>query len=255
MKDVMANIDIDLRCVAAQEHVAEVERSIRVIKERFRSVYHRLPFQGLPKLMIRLGVMETARWLNTFPAKNGISDTYSPRMIVTGKGIDYIKQCKTAFGAYVQALNETNPTNTMAPRTIGCIYLCYIEGHETGYELLNLTSGKLITRQKFTKIPTSQDVIERVEALARRDGIKPDLVFRDRKGRQLRDDADPIAGVDSEDNGIVKNETVDPAPTQQASHGDNDDAESNDKQGELGDPDNEQDENDRINALRETAPR
>ena len=110
--------------------------------------------------MIRLGVMEAAHWLNTFPAKHGISDTYSPRMIVTGKGIDYDKQCKTAFGAYVQTLNESNPTNTMAPRTIGCIYLRYIEGHETGYELMNLTSGKLITCCKFTEIPMSQDVIE-----------------------------------------------------------------------------------------------
>ena len=65
-------------------------------------------------------------------------------MIVTGKGIDYDKQCKTAFGAYVQALNKSNPTNTMEPRTIGCIYLRYIEGHETGYELMNLTTGKLL---------------------------------------------------------------------------------------------------------------
>ena len=58
-------------------------------------------------------------------------------MIVTGQIIDYKKQCKTAFGAYVQALHETNPTNTMALRTIGCIYLRYIEDHATGYKLLN----------------------------------------------------------------------------------------------------------------------
>ena len=223
----MADINIDLRCVAAQEHVSEVERSIRVIKERFRSVYHRLPFQRMPKLMIRLGVMEAARWLNTFPAKHGISDTYSPRMIITGKGIDYDKQCKTAFGAYVQALHETNPTNTKAPRTIRCIYLCYIEDHATGYKLLNLTTGKLITRQKFTDIATLQEVIDRVEALAARDGMQPDLIFYDRKGRQLHDEDDPIAGVDGDKVKAkvgVKNKPVEPAPTQRAgNHNDDND--------------------------------
>ena len=124
--------------------MAEVERSIRVIKERFRSVYHRLPFQSMPKVMIRLGVMESTRWLNTFPAKTGISEVYSPRMIVTGKNIDYDRQCKTAFGAYIQALPKTNLTNTMGLHTIGCIYLHYMEDNDMGYELLNLTTGKLI---------------------------------------------------------------------------------------------------------------
>ena len=95
----MADIDIELCCVPAQEHVSEVERSIGVIKERFRSMYHRLPFQAMPKAMICIGAMEAAHWLNTFPAKKGISDTYSPLMIVTGKNIDYEQQCKTAFGA------------------------------------------------------------------------------------------------------------------------------------------------------------
>ena len=144
----MSDIDIELVCVSAQEHVAQIERSIRVIKERFRSTYHRLPFQALPKAMIRVGVMEAARWINTFPAKGGVSDTYSPRAIVTGKGIDYNKQCKTAFGTYVQATNKTNPTNTMAPHTIGCIYLRYMEGHETGYK----TSQSVYQQNHHAKI-------------------------------------------------------------------------------------------------------
>ena len=35
MKDVLADVDIELQLCAAQEHVPEVEQSIRVIKERF----------------------------------------------------------------------------------------------------------------------------------------------------------------------------------------------------------------------------
>ena len=232
LRQTMADIDIDLRCAAAQEHVSEIERSIRVIKERFRSMYHRLPFQSLPRIMIKIGAMECARWLNTFPAKQGISDHYSPRMIVTGKDVDYEKQCKTAFGAYVQALHETNPTNTMAPRTIGCIYLRFLDSNDSGYELINLVTNKVITRRKYTEIPTLQNVIERVEQLAKQDGMRPELIFRDRKGRQLRDESDPIAGVVSDEiedpqNDDTTTATDDAAPTQATGATDDNEADEN----------------------------
>ena len=53
----MANIDIELECAVAQEHVSEVERSICIIKEWFRSVYHHLQYQSMPWAMIKIGVL------------------------------------------------------------------------------------------------------------------------------------------------------------------------------------------------------
>ena len=47
-----------------QEHVPEVERSIRVIKERFRVAFHRLPFKRIPKIMIKILAMECTKKLN-----------------------------------------------------------------------------------------------------------------------------------------------------------------------------------------------
>ena len=198
LKDVMADVDIELQLCAAQEHVPEIERSIRVIKERFRSMYHRLPYAALPRVMIKIGAMEVARWLNTFPPRNGISEFYSPRTIMSGKPIDYNKHCKTPFGAYVQALHESNPTNTNAPRTIGCIYLRYLEQGDGAYELYNLSTKKVLTRRKYTKLPIPDHVIEKVEQIARQDGIKPELLFHDRKGTILCEDGF-IAGVDDDD--------------------------------------------------------
>ena len=122
LKEVMKDIDIELNCSSAQEHVPDIERSIRVIKERFRALYHRLPFNCITKTMVKYGAMECVRWLNTFPPKGGISEQYSPRIIMAGKALDYNKHCSTAFGTYVQASQENNPTNTTAPRTIGCIF-------------------------------------------------------------------------------------------------------------------------------------
>ena len=43
VEDVMIDNNIDVRYAAAQQHVPEIERMIRVIKERCRALHHRLP--------------------------------------------------------------------------------------------------------------------------------------------------------------------------------------------------------------------
>ena len=56
-----------------------------------------------------------------FPPKGRVSNTYIPRAVLTTKPEDYKKYCKMSFGSYVQAVYETNPTNTTTPRTLGVI--------------------------------------------------------------------------------------------------------------------------------------
>jgi hypothetical protein len=46
------------------EHVPEVERSIRVIKERIWATYHCLMFDKMPRTMIKILVTESAKKLN-----------------------------------------------------------------------------------------------------------------------------------------------------------------------------------------------
>ena len=59
--------------------------------------------------------------LNNFPVKNGISQTLSPRTIMTGRpSLDYNKM-SIEFGAYAQVFEDNNPTNTNKARTIGAI--------------------------------------------------------------------------------------------------------------------------------------
>jgi copper oxidase (laccase) domain-containing protein len=77
--------DININYSSPNEHVPVIERSIRVIKERVRATYHGLDFQKLPKVMIKMLVAESAKKLNFFPAKNGVSPFFSPRMILHGK--------------------------------------------------------------------------------------------------------------------------------------------------------------------------
>jgi hypothetical protein len=106
-----------------QEHVPEAERNNRVIKERFRAAYHRLPYTKIPKIMIKMLTMECAKKLNFFPPKGGVSPFYSPRMILHQKALDYQKHCSIPFGSYVQAHTKPEPRNSQLPRTLDCIYL------------------------------------------------------------------------------------------------------------------------------------
>ena len=54
-------------------HVPQAERNNRLIKERIRATYHRLPFQALPIKVMKVLVMESAKKPNFFPNKHGIS--------------------------------------------------------------------------------------------------------------------------------------------------------------------------------------
>jgi hypothetical protein len=119
-------------------------------------------------------------------------------MILTNESLDYNKHCTIPFGAYVQANHEMNQTNSNAPRTIDAIYLRPANNQQGGHELMDLNSGKLITRSKAIQIPVTNIVIKAVEAMADRQGFKT-LKFKNRNGIVFHD-ADWIAGVDYDEN-------------------------------------------------------
>ena len=106
-----------------------------------------------------------------FPPKYGVYKTYSPRETLTGKPVDYTKYFKISFGSYGQAIHETKPTNTITPRKLGIIYLQALDMIQGGFEVMNLLTGNIISRHKVTTIQITQEVIDRVEDLAKRDGI------------------------------------------------------------------------------------
>ncbi|KAI2514270.1 Reverse transcriptase (RNA-dependent DNA polymerase) [Fragilaria crotonensis] len=85
----LAELGITLNTVARGEHVPEAERYIRTIMERARCVYNTMPFGKIPGRMVAELIYYCVFWLNTFPAKDGVSDTLSPRAIVTGSHIDF----------------------------------------------------------------------------------------------------------------------------------------------------------------------
>jgi hypothetical protein len=79
-------------------------------------------------------------WLNTFPANDGVSDTISPRTIMTGKRINYAKHSQLGFGSYVQTYKEHD--NSMQSQTTGAIALPPTGNSQGGSYFMSLTTGK-----------------------------------------------------------------------------------------------------------------
>mgnify|MGYP002176679840 FL=1 len=198
MDKVKDDLNVDMNFTNAQDHVPEAERNNRTIKERIRAAYHRLPYKAIPRIMIRYLAMNQANQLNLFPVKGGVSSYYSPRMILNQSNLDYTKHCTVPFGAYVQANHETTKTNSNVNRTLDAIYLRPAQNQQGGHELMDLNSGKLITRNIVHTIPVTDVVIKAVEAMAFTQGFK-DLKFKNRHN-VIFHDADWIAGVDYDDN-------------------------------------------------------
>ncbi len=98
----LANLNIALETCGHDDHVPEIERHIRTLKERARAVYNTLLFQRLPARMVIELVYSCTFWLNAFPHPDGVSDVLSPRNIVSGLGIDFNKHCRIEFRAYAQ---------------------------------------------------------------------------------------------------------------------------------------------------------
>jgi hypothetical protein len=212
----LAGFGVTVNTVARGEHVPEAERYIRTIKERARCVYNTMPFKKIPGRMVAELIYYSVFWLNSFPARDGISKTLSPRSIVTGSHIDYNKHCRLEYGAYVQVHEEHN--NSMVTRTTGAIALRPTGNSQGGYYFYSLTTGRVLNRNKWTPLPMPQDVIDRVHTLARRAAANVALTFGNGYGEPIPDDDDD------------DNDDEDYLPPDEASH-DGDDSNADDSSG------------------------
>jgi hypothetical protein len=70
---------VECNTIAAQEHLSKDQRCICTIKERVRGLVTTLPFTHIPQQMKIEFIYFIVLWLNTFPARTGISDWFSPQ--------------------------------------------------------------------------------------------------------------------------------------------------------------------------------
>ena len=85
-----------LNLASANEHVPDIERQIRVVKERTQAVVYSMKFNQIPEKILNNIVLFVVKMLNLFPRKGG-SPHYSPKQLMSGEITDY-KSCSMGCG-------------------------------------------------------------------------------------------------------------------------------------------------------------
>src|SRR6056300_158471 len=138
-------MNVNMNYAAPGEHEPTIERSNQTLKVLFRTHYHRMVYKAIPKVLTIALIKHVTKVTNFYPAKGGISQHYSPHMIVKRKPVDFGKECIAEIGSYVQGYGHAT-NNSQRTRTIDGIYLGPTESIQGGHYLLDLNTKKPVTR-------------------------------------------------------------------------------------------------------------
>ena len=174
----LAELGLRLNETSRDEHVGDIERYIRTVKERMRAIYNTLPFQKIPAWLVIEMAKTAVFWLNAFPAAGGASQNLSPRTIITGQQVDYKRHCRFQFGEYAQTHEGHN--NSMNPRTVGAIALRPVGNGQGSFYFLSVTIGRVLNWLHATALPMPDDVIDKLHRMTRQQKSNPGLVFANR---------------------------------------------------------------------------
>ena len=181
-----------LEMTGADNHVPDIERYIRTIKERTRSTWHSMPFEYVPRIIVIHLVHNAVFWLNAFPSPSGISAKHSPQYLMTGKKIDRKLHARLEFREYVQMHEEHS--NDMNARTTGGICLGPTGSSNGSHKFMSLMSGKSATRTRWTPLPLPSEVIKRINFMGKaQQGMPRTLTFGNRMGSEIQDSLDDTA--------------------------------------------------------------
>ena len=195
IKDRNNLIGVRVNVVSRGEHVPEIERFIRVVKERARCYFAMLPVKKIPNIMVIHMIITVVFYINAFVWRQGVSQFLTPMTIVEGVLLDYNLHFSVIFGEYAQVYEGTY--NNMRLRTVGAIALGPSGNLQGGVRFYSLLTGKILHRDKesFDILKMPHDSIKRLEYMSRSSPLG--LIFGDRNNVTINDDieADDNTGV------------------------------------------------------------
>jgi hypothetical protein len=150
----IANLGAIVNVVSRDEHVPEIERYNRTIKDRVRSQYTVMPFKMVPPIVIIELVYAQVFWRNMFALTGGVSTTQSPAELILNQKIDFNAHCRVEFGQYVQTHEEHD--NSMNARTVGAIATRPTGNSQGGYYFIRLDTGRRINRSDWTPLTRNE---------------------------------------------------------------------------------------------------
>jgi hypothetical protein len=107
--------------------------------------------------------MWSSFWI--FSTNGRLSETLSPKSIMSGETLDYKNHLSLQIGQYCQVHEEDHPRNSQLACTKGAISLGPSGNLQGGFKFMALNTGKKIVCRSWDVIPMPDVVIDRVNAL------------------------------------------------------------------------------------------
>jgi hypothetical protein len=126
-----------------------------------------LQFKIIPLIITAHAVIFSVMWINFFPPKGWISNTFLPQAIVTALPPNARKQSKIPYESYAQVHSDnTQSNNAMISKTVGAISLGPTGNIQGTFKFMSLLTGKRIKARLFTPLPMPAEVMIPVERMA-----------------------------------------------------------------------------------------
>jgi len=135
---------VEVQPTGAGDHLPKLDIRIRRLKEMSRAVLSSLDYK-LPLSFVNQLVTFCVSRLNV-QTTSSLVGTWSPRVRMTGRKVDFKKEYALTFGEYVEARNPQVISNSMAPRTDPCIALYPTLNVNGSWKLYNLRTKKIVSR-------------------------------------------------------------------------------------------------------------
>ena len=139
-----------------------------------------LPFTYIPRRMKIEFIYFVTLWMNAFPVKSGVSETFSPREILLRWRMDAKKHCRVLPGSYSEVHDEPNHYNTTVSRNHEGIALGPTGNLQGSVNFYCLNIGQVLKQRAFTKIPMPTAVIAKVNKIGKKENQGKEFRFLNR---------------------------------------------------------------------------
>ena len=198
------NLSVLTNVCSRDEHIPEIERFIRVIKERARCYYAmllRIGINTLPKGMIMQLMRTVVYYINSFVWRKGVSQILPPVTIVEGLKMNFKKHFPAIYGEYMLTFEGT--TNGMDSRTTGALAMGPSTNIQGGIRCYSLTTGKILHRliKDCTLMKMPHTVLGRIRYITKREKSTKGLIFGNRNNEDdLDNEIEGVSATDANEN-------------------------------------------------------
>jgi hypothetical protein len=174
-------LDVKMNFASAQDRTPEAERNNWTIKEQRNpsACCQRLP--RAPWTMIRHLAMNEVSQLRLLPVKRWILRCRSPCAMLSQSNLGSARHCTVLCRVCAQANHDAARTESNNTRMLDAAHLRLAQSQQGGREILDLSSGKLVTWSAVHETPATDVVMRAIEAATCNQGCES-LKFKSRRG-------------------------------------------------------------------------